>query len=119
MREPVILEAVRTRSQKTVRHSARHILTPLGVPSTGFWSARVWTQKIEDVFIVTVNRHELEPDMDMVNPGRAIAHGHLCGGRRGSHGQDARRNRGYRRAVRVAGHVHGHGMSTATVLERN
>jgi len=123
MREPVILEAVRTPFAKSgeafreIRPDAllAHTLDGL-LERTGMDA-----EKIEDVINGTVTQaDELEPDMDRVNPwGGAIAHGHP----QGATGADlmAKMLAGLEATDGQFGlqvMCIGHGMSTATILER-
>ncbi len=123
MREPVILEAVRTpfaksggafretRPDALLAHTLDGLLERAGMDA----------EKIEDVINGTVTQaHELELDMDRVNPwGGAIAHGHPLGAP--GAGLMAKMLAGLEATDGQFGlqvMCIGHGMSTATILER-
>jgi acetyl-CoA acetyltransferase len=123
MREPVILEAVRTPFAKSseafreIRPGALLAHTLDGLLERAGMDA----EKIEDVINGTVTQAvELEPDTDRVNPwGGAIAHGHPLGATGASlmakmlAGLEATDGQFGLQVMCI-----GHGMSTATILER-
>ena len=123
MREPVILEAVRTPFAKSgeafreIRPDALLAHTLDGLLERAGMDA----EKIEDVINGTVTQaDELEPDMDRVNHwGGAIAHGHPLGAT--GAGLMAKMLAGLEATDGQFGlqvMCIGHGMSTATILER-
>jgi acetyl-CoA acetyltransferase len=123
MREPVILEAVRTPFAKSgeafreIRPDALLAHTLDGLLERAGMDA----EKIEDVINGTVTQaDELEPDMDRVNPwGGAIAHGHPLGAT--GAGLMAKMLAGLEATDGQFGlqvMCIGYGMSTATILER-
>jgi acetyl-CoA acetyltransferase len=123
MREPVILEAVRTPFAKSgeafreIRPDALLAHTLDGLLERAGMDA----EKIEDVINGTATQaDELEPDIDRVNPwGGAIAHGHPLGAT--GAGLMAKMLAGLEATDRQFGlqvMCIGHGMSTATILER-
>jgi acetyl-CoA acetyltransferase len=123
MREPVILEAVRTpfaKSGEAFREIRPDAL--LGHTLDGLLErAGMDAEKIEDVINGTATQaDELEPDIDRVNPwGGAIAHGHPLGAT--GAGLMAKMLAGLKATDRQFGlqvMCIGHGMSTATILER-
>jgi acetyl-CoA acetyltransferase len=123
MREPVILEAVRTPFAKNGEaFGETHPDALLGRTLNGLLErAGMDAEKIEDVLNGTVTQaDELEPDMDMVNPwGGAIAHGHPLGAT--GAGLMAKMLAGLEATDGQFGlqvMCIGHGMSTATILER-
>jgi acetyl-CoA acetyltransferase len=123
MRGPVILEAVRTPFAKSgeafreIRPDALLAHTLDGLLERAGMDA----EKIEDVINSTVTQAgELEPDMDRVNPGGgAIAHGHPLGATGAGlmakmlAGLEATDGQFGLQVICI-----GHGMSTATILER-
>ena len=123
MREPVILEAVRTPFAKSgeafrkIRPDALLTHTLDGLLER----AGVEPEKIEDVINGTATQADkLEPDIDRVNPwGGAIAHGHPLGAT--GAGLMAKMLAGLEATDGQFGlqvMCIGHGMSTATILER-
>jgi acetyl-CoA acetyltransferase len=123
MREPVILEAGRTPFAKSgeafreIRPDALLAHTLDGLLERAGMDA----EKIEDVINGTATQaDELEPDIDRVNPwGGAIAHGHPLGAT--GAGLMAKMLAGLEATDRQFGlqvMCIGHGMSTATILER-
>jgi acetyl-CoA acetyltransferase len=123
MREPVILEAVRTPFAKSgeafreIHPDALLAHTLDGLLERTCMDA----EKIEDVINGTVTQAgELEPDMDRVNPwGGAIAHGHPLGAT--GAGLMAKMLAGLEATDGQFGlqvMCIGYGMSTATILER-
>jgi acetyl-CoA acetyltransferase len=123
MREPVILEAVRTpfaKNGEAFGETRPDAL--LGRTLNGLLErAGMDAEKIEDVINGTVTQaDELEPDMDRVNPwGGAIAHGHPLGAT--GAGLMAKMLAGLEATDGQFGlqvMCSGYGMSTATILER-
>jgi acetyl-CoA acetyltransferase len=123
MREPVILEAVRTPFAKS-GEAFREIRpdAPLAHTLDGLLErAGMDAEKGEDVINGTVTQaDELEPDMDRVNPwGEAIAHSHPLGATGAGlivkmHARLEATDGQFGLRVMCSGY----GMSTATILER-
>ena len=123
MREPVILEAVRTPFAKSGGAFREiHPDAPLAHTLDGLLEcAGMDAEKVEDVINGTVTQaDELETDMDRVNPwGGAIAHGHPLGAT--GAGLMAKMLAGLEATDGQFGlqvMCSGYGMSTATILER-
>ena len=123
MRDPVILEAVRTPFAKSGRAFREiHPDAPLAHTLEGLLErAGMDAEKFEDVINGTVTQaDELAPDMDRVNPwGGAIAHGHPLGAT--GAGLMAKMLAGLEATDRQFGlqvMCSGYGLSTATILER-